>query len=250
MSKDITTIGKALKILIEKGELSRAEHPTLHESIINDGGQLEDLGSICRTMGLFLCENAGTFYVSSIPGDKTFGYTNEELRLGINSYFKNQDLYTVLFIIANIVTEFYPEASLSPTKPFIKKNDIMDIIDKKIEILRKDADLENISDKTSYNFEVVVKKWSEIPRVIFNKGEGDSYKRQGKESKIQLLNSALLLLKKNDLIKLVEINDDEAIYITERFKAIISKSYNEDEIQVEIYTIIDSLASEQRQPAE
>ena len=40
MAKNIDAVGNALKVLIEKGSLSRDEFPIIHESIINDGDSL------------------------------------------------------------------------------------------------------------------------------------------------------------------------------------------------------------------
>jgi len=244
MSKNMEAVGNALKILIEKGSLSRDNFPVIHESIISDGDILSDLEKICQTMGLFLNERSGTFYVSPVPGMRTFGYTNEELRKEIYYHFRNEDLYTALFIIANVITEFFPEASPSPLKSFLKSNDLMDVIDKKIEILSEQVNLDEISYEKSYNFEVVVKKWMDLPRVKLDKGEGDSKREFGKTSKIQILNTTLKFMENQELIKLVEMNGDKAIYITERFNATILNAYNDDEIQNEIYDYLDNLITE------
>jgi hypothetical protein len=244
MAKNMEAVGNALKILIEKGSLSRDEFPVIHESIISDGDILSDLEKICQTTGLFLNERSGTFYVSPVPGMRTFGYTNEELRKEIYYHFRNEDLYTALFIIANVITEFFPEASPSPMKSFLKSNDLMDVIDKKIEILSEQVNLDEISYEKSYNFEVVVKKWMDLPRVKLDKGEGDSKREFGKTSKIQILNTTLKFMENQELIKLVEMNGDKAIYITERFIATILNAYNDDEIQNEIYDYLDNLIPE------
>ncbi|MDD4843271.1 MAG: DUF6063 family protein [Anaerotignum sp.] len=244
MGRNIDVVGNALKIFIEKGSLSREDFPMIHESIINNGDTLEDLERICQTMGLFLNERAGTFYVSPIPGMKTFGYTNEEMRREFGYSFNNEDLYAALFIIANVITEFFPEASTAPTKLFMKSNDLMEIVDKKIEILREQTNLDEISYEKSYNFEVVVKKWSDLQRVKHDKGESDSKKEFGKTSKNQLLNTTLRFMENQELINLVDLNGDKAIYITERFKATIINAYNDEEIQSEIYNYLDNLLTE------
>lgn len=244
MAKNIEAVGNALKVLIEKGSLSRDEFPMIHESIINDGDTLSDLERMCQTMGLFLNERSGTFYVSPVPGMRTFGYTNEEMRKEFGYYFNNEDLYTALFIIANVITEFFPEASPSPMKPFLKSNDLMEIIDKKIEILSEQINLDEISYKKSYNFEVVVKKWTDLPRVRLDKGERDKKKEYGKSSKNQLLNTTLRFMEDQELIKLVDLNGDKVVYITERFKATILNAYNADEIQSEIYSYLDNMITE------
>ena len=241
MSNSINALGNALQILIEKGSLSRDEFPTIHESIINDGGVLNDLESLCQNIGLYLNEKSGTFYVSPIPGVKTFGFSNEEMRREFGYSFNNEDLYTALFIIANVIIEFFPEAGTTPTRQFLKSNELMEIIDKKIDILREQVNLDEISFEKSYNFEIVVKKWTELPRVKLDKGESDTKKEFGKASKIQLLNTTLRFLENQELIKLVDFNGDKSIYITERFKATVLNAYNADEIQCEIYNYLDNI---------
>lgn len=241
MSNGINVLGNALQILIEKGSLSRDEFPTIHENIINDGGVLNDLESLCQNMGLYLNEKAGIFYVSPIPGVKTFGFSNEEMRREFGYSFNNEDLYTSLFIIANIITEFFPEASMIPSRQFLKSNELMEVVDRKIDILREQVNLDEISYEKSYNFEIVVKKWTELPRVRLDKVESENRKEYGKASKLQLLNTTLRFLENQELIKIVDFNGDKSIYITERFKATVLNAYNADEIQSEIYNYLDNL---------
>lgn len=238
MSGDIKILSSAIQILIEKGNLSRETFPNLHEAIINDAGILDDLENFCQYMGLFLNERAGVFYVSPIPGVKTFGYSNEELRKEFGYSFNNEDLYTALFIIANVITEFFPEASSIPAKQFLKSNELMEIVDRKIDILREQANLDEISYEKSYNFDIVVKKWTELPRVKLDKADAKEF---GKSSKLQLLNTTLRFLENQELIKIVDFNGDKSLYITERFKATVLNAYNSDEIQSEIFSYIDNL---------
>jgi hypothetical protein len=241
MSNNINIVGNALQILIEKGNLSRDAFPNLHETIINDVGVLNDLENMCQNLGLFLNEKSGVFYVSPIPGVKTFGYSNEELRKEFGYSFNNEDLYTSLFIIANIITEFFPEAGIMPAKQFLKSNELMEIVDRKVDVLREQVNLDEISYEKSYNFEIVVKKWTELPRVKLDKAETENRKEYGKASKLQLLNTTLRFMENQELIKLVDITGDKSIYITERFKATVLNAYNSDEIQSEIYSYMDNL---------
>ena len=75
----------------------------------------------------------------------------------------------------------------------IPKEVLMEIIDKKINILREQVNLDEISFEKSYNFEIVVKKWTELPRVKLDKGESDTKKEFGKASKImRVYNSAYM----------------------------------------------------------
>lgn len=51
-------------------------------------------------------------------------------------------------------------------------------------------------------------------------------------------------MENQELIKLVDLNGDKVIYITDRFKATILNAYNADEIQAEIYNYLDNLITE------
>lgn len=242
MPNNMDIIGNCLQILIEKGSLSRNEFPKLHEAVIRDAAIYNDLENMCQNLGLFLNERSGIFYVSPIPGTRTFGYSNEDLRKELGYSFNNEDVYTALFIIANIITEFFPEASSIPARQFLKSNELMEIVDKKIGILKGNANLDEISYAKSYNFEIVVKKWTELPMIKLDKLETENHKEYGKSSKIQILNTTLRFLEGQELIKMVEFSGDRSIYITERLKATILNAYNSGEIQSEIYSYLDNLA--------
>lgn len=238
-------IGSALKVLIEKGELDRKEEPELFELIINDIGFFNDLESLCNKLGLYFNQKFGVFYVSPIPGTKTFGYSNDELRKVLYYSFNNEDMYLVLFIIATIVTEFFPEANEVPAIAFLKFNKLMDILDNKINVLKDQVNLEEISYENSYNFEVVVKKWIELPRARVDKTDADTMKENGKKSKIQIVNTTLKFLLAQELIKIADFGNDKSIYVTERFKATVFNTFNNEDIQSEIYSFIDNLKNEE-----
>ncbi len=241
MTVKLDVIGNALQILIENGKLDRKENPKLHESIINDVGILNDLEHLCLKLGLYLSQKYGVFYVSPIPGSRTFGYSNDELKKTLGYYFTNEEMYTALFIIATIVTEFFPEANEAPAITFLKVNRLMEIIDNKIDILSDKVNLEEISYEKSYNFEVVVRKWTELPRVRVDKTDADNKIEYGKKSKVQIVNTTLRFLEGQNLIKIADFNSDTNIYITDRFKATVHNVYNNEYIQAQIYNYIDSL---------
>ncbi|CAH2213887.1 DUF6063 family protein [Tepidibacter aestuarii] len=241
MIDKIDIVGKGLKVLIENGKLDRKEEPRLYEEIINNIDILNDLEKLCQNIGLYLSQKYGGFYVSPIPGVRTFSYSNDELKKALWNGFNNEDMYTGLFIIATIVTEFFPEANEVAAIPFLKVNKLIEIIDNKIDVLRNKANLEEVSYEQSYNFEVVVKKWTELPRIRMNKTDIDNRLEHGKRSKIQVVNTTLRFLENQNLIKSVDFNSDKNIYVTDRFKATIHNVFNNEYIQNEIYDYIEGL---------
>lgn len=242
MMSNITAIGRVLQVLLEKGFLDRQDYPKIYEDVIRDSTILESLDELCRSIGLFLSIRPGVLYVAPIPGIRTFSLNNEEMRNLMHNSFKNEDLFTALFIISVMLVEFFPEASSEASLKFLKVNDLISIVDKKIEVLREETNLEQISYEKSYNFEVVVKKWSELPTVRIKKGSSDEIMEKGKSSKVQLTNTTLQFLIDQGLIQVLDhTNGEKAIYITDRFSATVSNVFNSEEIQKEIYEYIESL---------
>jgi len=245
MDSTIEIVGSAMAKLIEAGQLSRLEHEKLYDEILEKNEVYQQLESICGSMGLYLHHSSPYFYVSPIPGFRTFGYSNEELRRAMNYQFRNEDMYTALFITAVIVTEFYPEARREQAISFLRLNNVITIVSERIEALKNQADLENTSYENAYNFEVIVKKWLELPMVRPDKNDPDDIKSRGRTSKIQIVNTTLAFLEEQGLIRIPEgIKQDKFIYITDRFKATVYNIYRMGEAQDNLYQIIDSLRQE------
>ncbi len=242
MTDKIDVVGSALSTLIEEGKLERDKNQSTYDHIMGDVGLLNDLETVCSKLGLYLNQQFNAFYVSPIPGSRTFGYSNDELKKAFGYYFMNEDMYMALFIIATIVVEFFPEANIQSAIKFLKVKDLIEIVDSKIDALRNQGKLEEMSQKQSYNFDVVVRKWMELPMIKVEDNKVDD-RKAGKQSKTQIVNTTLKFLELQQLISQVEIND-RSIFVTERFQATVSSVYNSERVQSEIYSIINSLKEE------
>ena len=155
--------------------------------------------------------------------------------------YNNEDLYISLFIMANIVTTFFPEANSNSDKQFLKVSDLLNIMNNKTEAMSHTFNLDEISYKTSYNFDIVVKKWLDLQTVKMDKNDSDTKKEYGKSSKMQIINTTLKFLVEQQLISLADGFNEQIIYITERFTATIFNAYNSSEIQSRIYDYIESI---------
>lgn len=171
-----------------------------------------------------------------MPKSKTFSYSNEELRRELGSQFNNVDLYLVLLIMAIFITEICPDGTV-PRQSLITFNDYINCVEKKFNYFNSLDNLEKISVENSYNLYDCVNRWNELLPVVRNKNNEISEK--GKNSRYQICMTTLKFMEKQSLIKLGGVND-KTIYILDRFKAMVSNTYNSSYVQNQIFDIIQS----------
>lgn len=233
---NINTIGEALKILLENGELSLKKHQEVYKSISSDWNVFNQLNELANTMGLYIVNFNECYYISAMPKCKTFSYSNEELRRELNSQFNNIDLYLVLLIMGIFITEVSPDGS-EPKVSFMTFNDFINCVEKKFNYFSSMEDLEKISIESSYNLCDCVNRWNELLPV--NRNQNDEISEKGKNSRYQICMTAIKFMEKQKLVKLSGV-DSKNIYIQDRFKAIITNTYNNAYIQNQIFDTIQS----------
>lgn len=231
---NINVIGNALRILLENGQLSLKNNKDLYKEISSNWDNFNQLNELCNNMGLYIVNYNESYYVSSMPKFKTFSYSNEELKRELGSQFNNMDLYLVLMIMAIFITEICPngeEIKLS----LMTLNEFISVVEKKFEYFNSLQNLEEISVKNSYNIEECLKRWNELLAV--NRNQDNEIIEKGKNSRYQICLTTLKFMEKQKLIKLGGVNN-KTIYIQDRFKAIVSNTYNSSYIQNQIFEII------------
>lgn len=233
---NINIIGQALKILLESGQLSLKKNQEIYKAISSDWDIFNKLNELANAIGLYIVNYNECYYISAMPKSKTFSYSNEELRKELGSQFNNVDLYIVLLIMAIFITEICPNGTL-PRQSLITFNDYINCVEKKFNYFNSLDNLEKISVENSYNLYDCVNRWNELLPVVRNKNNEISEK--GKNSRYQICMTTLKFMEKQSLIKLGGVSE-KTIYILDRFKAIISNTYNSSYIQNQIFDIIQS----------
>lgn len=238
---NINIIGQALKILLESGQLSLKKNQEIYKAISSDWDTFNRLNELANSIGLYVVNYNECYYISAMPKSKTFSYSNEELRRELGSQFNNVDLYLVLLIMAIFITEICPDGTV-PKQSLITINDYINCVEKKFNYFNSLDNLEKISVENSYNLYDCVNRWNELLPVVRNKNNEISEK--GKNSRYQICMTALKFMEKQSLIKLGGVND-KTIYILDRFKAIVSNTYNSSYVQNQIFDIIQSAGGTQ-----
>jgi len=233
---NINTIGEALRILLESGELSLKKHQEVYKAISSDWNTYNQLNELANTMGLYIVHYCESYYISAMPKCKAFAYSNEELRHELNGQFNNIDLYLVLLIIAIFITEVSPDGS-EPKVSLMTFNDFINCVDRKFNYFSSMQDLEKVSIENSYNLYDCVNRWNELLPVSRN--QNDEISEKGKNSRYQMCMTAIRFMERQKLVRLSGI-DEKNIYVQDRFKAIVSNTYNSSYVQNQIFDIIQS----------
>lgn len=234
-------IDKALEIAIQittkliKGEeVSNNVNQNLYEAYITDSDVYEYVGQLMEGFELELIDDYGDgLYVSCGITNKTFGYSNEELRkrLKINN---NSELYVIYFLMYGLILQFYSDSSTPTYKTYIKRMEIVNETD----ILLKNiiADINTITeDEIKINsFKNIALIWDNMPILPNNEWEDTNKARAGSSSKAAYVKKLMQYLKEDNLF----IEDNDMFYPTNRFHALAQNYFQRK--GSEIYQLLNN----------
>jgi len=227
-----------LSIILEMGSLTRRDNPREFLQYDQEPEVRDSLNFLADKLGLLICEQRDALYISPGINNRTFSLSNTEIKRELGIGFNNPMMYTAFFIMHVIVTEFYKEATKDTYRGKLSKNDLLESVDKKVKAMMDLEDLESTSDQYHFNFKQIADIWNSLPKTEF-KEDSEEVKQRGSSSKLALINQTAKFMKKQGLID----ENNDAIYLTDRCKAIIGEAYNRSEIRVEISNFIEGLSS-------
>jgi hypothetical protein len=134
------------------------------------------------------------------------------------------------------IKEVCPDGA-EPKQSLILFNDFINAVEKKFNYFSSLEDLEKVSVEKSYNLYDCLNRWNELLPVVRN--QNGEISEKGKNSRYQICMTTLKFMEKQKLIKLGGMND-KTIYILDRFKAIVSNTYNSSYIQNQIFDTIQN----------
>lgn len=240
MKFDRENLGTALEMLhciLEKGSISRKDHPQEFLRYDQEVEVREALEFCAEKHNLLVCRYKDALYLSPGVKNQVFGLSNAEIRSSLGRGFNNPGMYTVFFIIHVLITEFYHESAYDAYLEKVSKANLLAAVEKKVLAMGALEDLEKTSEEYQFNFKVIHDLWSSLPTVEFKKDDPDEKKQWGVSSKATLINETIAFLEKNLLVK----EHDDAVYLTPRCKAIIREVYSNREIQDAITVFVDGL---------
>lgn len=241
MKIEQNNLGTALDILstiLETGFISRTDHPREFMQYDQDPEVRTSLDFLAEKFDLLICEQDGTIYVSPGINNRIFSLSNTEIKRELGTGFGNNAMmYTAFFIMHIIITEFYKEATQETYRAKLSKLDLLDSIDRKVKSLMTLENLEKTSEQYHFNFKQIADSWNSLPQAE-RKDDSEELRLKGTSSKYSVVNQTVKFMKKQGLV----VENDDAIYLTGRCKAIITEAYNRNEIQVDISGFIEGLS--------
>ncbi|QNB47774.1 hypothetical protein BR63_16745 [Thermanaerosceptrum fracticalcis] len=221
-----------LKALLQGEEVSKNKNALLYEKYRYRTDVEEMLYHLAGKLELRVYSGNGRLFICPEAGSRLFGWTNEELRDKISYISTNSELFTGYFIIMTLVTLFYREAYPDTPVAYIKLNDLVESVSKRLEPLLKLEDLEAVSQENQFDFTEICRIWQRLPDAR----EGVS---GGKNDKVAFVENICKFLNSEKLIVL-DMNQ-RIIYPTERFKTIIWNYYEDRDNRKDLLTFVQSL---------
>ncbi|WP_370575879.1 DUF6063 family protein [Methanomethylovorans sp.] len=235
----LTTALDILYYMLSTNSLEQSKCPKYY-LIYEQDAEVRDALELCtERFGLYLCRRDNALYLSSGVGNKVFGVTNADIKYELGKGFNNPEMYTVFFIMHIIVTEFYEESMYDTHRQKLPKDYLLETIDSKIRAMSDFEDLQKLSEDYKFNFSEIKELWDSLPTRELRENSDDE-KQKGTGSKITMMNETIYFMEKHDLV----IEHNNAVYPTNRFKAVIAEAYNNQDIQKDIREFIESLTFE------
>lgn len=198
--------------LLQNQEITKTVNQELYHNYISNT-EIENLtNKIAEKMGFEIYRFDNTLNLCVMVNNKTFGYTNEELKNKVKQLNKNEDIYLMYFIIVTLITCFYRESGFNTPRTYLRLDEFIETINLKFENLIKE-DMEQVSKEKEYNFLDIKKVWQRLPDAR------EEIVGPGKNDKISFVKVVLNFLQDEKLI--VYDENGRNIYITTRFKSII-----------------------------
>ncbi len=226
---------KIFKLLISGEEVSINKNREFYISYFDNSEVGEFLDFLTGEFDMELYNYADKLFICPEAGNAFFGYTNEDLKKKIPYVNKNRELYLCYFIIMTFITLFYKESAMDTLKDYVKFGELIEKVTKKFETLVKEEDLEKMSKEHNFNFSAIARAWRDLP-------DAREDRQGGKNDKVSFVKNVCNFLAEEKLV----IKDEErnALYPSDRFKAIIYKYFQDTGNKDKIYELVNSLGEE------
>lgn len=221
-----------LKALLQGEEVSKNSNVYLFNKYRHSTDVEDMLVHIAAKLELRVYSGNDKLFVCPQVGSRLFGWSNEELRNRISYIANNSELFTGYFIIMTLITMFYREAYPDTPVVYIKMSDLVDNVNRRVDILQEMDNLETVSQENQFDFADLCRVWQRLPDAR----EGVA---GGKNDKVAFVENICKFLHSEKLIVLD--NQQHIIYPSQRFKTIIWNYYEERDNRRDLLSFINDL---------
>ncbi|MBQ8412883.1 MAG: hypothetical protein IJX12_04650 [Lachnospiraceae bacterium] len=227
------SLEKALDIyaaLITGKEVSRMNPDTreLYEEYYSNSAVYDIVTKMMKKLNLNVYEYNDSIYMTAGEGNRIFGYTNDDMKrqLGLRL---NKELYTVYFIMYNILLLFYQDSASYQVKEYVKPEDVMEQVGTYLSAITSDLSVYSMDELEEESFKTIALLWDELPMVTSDDREKNRASRASRTGYVKLTFNFLV---EQRLFVAVE----DRYYPTDRFKAIVENYF--EEYKGKIYKVL------------
>lgn len=221
-----------LKILLQGEEVRKHKNTLLYDKYNYNTDVEQMLLHISQRLELRVYTGNEQLFLCPEAGSRLFGWTNEELREKISYISNNSELFAGYFVIMTLITMFYREAFPDTPVAYIKLQELVESVSRRLEALAGTEDLEGVSRDRQFDFVEICKVWQKLPDAR----EGVS---GGKNDKIAFVENICRFLQGEQLVILDMVQ--RTIYPTQRLKAIIWNYYEDRDNRKDLLSFIREL---------
>ncbi len=240
MKYDKEKVIRALDIMyymLSSNSLEQSKCPEHYNMYEQDGDVREVLELCAQRFGLFICKRDRALYLSAGVSNKVFGMSNADIKYELGRGFNNTQMYTAFFIMHIVVNEFYEESMTDTHRQKIPKEYLLKEINSRVKAMEEFEDIQAVSEEYKFNFQDIKEFWDSLPPRELRKNCDDE-KQRGVGSQLTIVNETIKFMARHDLV----VEQNNAIYPTDRFKAVIAEAYNDPELQRGIMELIKELS--------
>ncbi len=206
---------------------SKSENAGLYEEYQNNSEVYDMAQTILKKMNLELYEYNNGLYISPGENNKTFGYTNEELKKAIGVKL-NRELYLCYFIIYNIITRFYNDSANYTYVEYVKQEDVIASVDSTLSGIISKLSVLALDEVEAGSFKELALVWEDMPIA----SSDDVSIRASRGSKSGFVKLVFNFLTEEGLM----LESEGRYYPKDKFKALIENYF--DHYKGRLYEIL------------
>jgi hypothetical protein len=239
----VKSVEKAFGIffeLLKNGELTIKDQRDLFEAYVEDTEVYEIIRDIIeKHSDTSIIKTEDTLYITPGIHNRVFGYSNEEMRkrMGLSN---NLELYTVYFVILNIIAMFYSgEGYDMKYRQYITAMELEGFITEKARLISQ-LNLREPEEELTYNFHKMAEKWLDMPEY------DDNIKilSASRNTRLGFIAKACRFLEEENLAR---FHDEREIYTTPKMDKMVTGFYTSTSRKEKIMEILENLPSYRRE---
>ena len=204
------------ELIVGRAVDKNGDNAGLYEEYQSNSEVYDIVFAVLKKLNINIFEYNYGLYISPGENNKTFGYTNEELKKAMGVKL-NRELYLCYFIIYNIITRFYNDSANYTFVEYVKQEDIIASVDSTLSGIVNNLSVLVQDDVEAGSFKEIALVWEDMPVVS---GEDVSV-RASRGSKAGFVKLVLNFLTSEGLM----LESDGRYYPKDKFKALIENYF-------------------------